>query len=415
MRMWYLSLALAGAFAVANGASAQVIEVQVQEAGQAQAGKVIKVQVQQGIQVQAAPAVQAIQVQADRAIGGPGAPAVFQPNRLSQADAILVGRVVAIEPMDVEATPAPGQGKVKYRVAVIQVTENIFGLKKDTQTVRVGFIAQGNVAPGGIGVGGGGVQILPAVQPGQIEIQPFPGRRPFPGNFQIQLAVGQDGMFTLNKHHKENFYLSPAGNNYLPRQNNPNFDNEVKNAKQLAKVMANPAASLKAEDKQDRYAAAALLINKYRQPNNPTGQPMKLEPIDADESKLILKALGEGDWTPGRFNARIPNPYELFNQLGINQKDGYNPVNIRTQQDIATAMQKWLDENNGKYRISKLVVDTNAKPGQPGVIQPGGDPKPGVVQPGVIRPGIRPLPPVRIQPVPPVQDLPANPAKNEDK
>ncbi len=407
MRKWPLSLALAGVLVAANGASAQVIEVQIQQAGQAQAGKAIKVQVQQGIQVQA------IQVQADRAIGGPGAPAMFQPNRLSQADAILVGRVVAIEPMDVDAAQAPGQAKIKYRVAVIQVSENIFGLKKDTQTVRVGFIAQGNVAPGGIG--GGGVQILPAIQPGQVEIQPFPGRRPFPGNFQVQLQVGQDGMFTLNKHHQENFYLSPAGNNFLPRQNNPNFETEVKNAKQLAKVMANPAASLKAESKDDRYAAAALLINKYRQPNNPTGQPMKQEPIDADESKLILKALGEGDWTPGRFNARIPNPYELFNQLGINQNHGYNPVNVRTQQDIATAMQKWLDENNGKFRISKLVVDANAKPVQPGVIQPGGDPKPGIVQPGVIRPGIRPLPPVRIQPVPPVQDLPANPARNEDK
>ena len=88
---------------------------------------------------------------------------------------------------------------------------------------------------------------------------------------------------------------------------------------------------------------------------------MKQEPIDAEESKLILKAIAGGDWTPNRFNATIPSPFELFNQLGINQKDGYNPVNTRTQQDVGQAMQKWLDENNGKYLDQRQVVDPNAK------------------------------------------------------
>ena len=132
--------------------------------------------------------------------------------------------------------------------------------------------------------------------------------------------------------------------------------------------------------------------------------PLKQEKIDAAESKLILQALAGGDWTVGRFNAAIPNPFELFNQLGINQNDGYSPVNVRNQQDIAQAMQKWLDENNGKYVVSKLVVDTNAKPGQPGVIQPGINPQP-VPLPN-IRPGIRPLPPVKGG-VLPAQPLPA--------
>ena len=45
---------------------------------------------------------------------------------MTQADAIFVGRVVAFEPMDVEATPANGQAKVNYRIAVVQVSESIF-------------------------------------------------------------------------------------------------------------------------------------------------------------------------------------------------------------------------------------------------------------------------------------------------
>src|SRR5262249_17721724 len=128
---------------------------------------------------------------------------------------------------------------------------------------------------------------------------------------------------------------------------------------------------------------------------------------------LILQALAGGEWKVGVFNPMLPGPSELFGQLGISQADGYSPVNIRTQQELFTAMQKWLDENNGKYVIQKYVVDPTARapllvPGGPGV-QP-------VPLPGV-RPGVRPLPPIQIQPAPaplpaPAQDLPA-PGRNK--
>jgi hypothetical protein len=191
-------------------------------------------------------------------------------------------------------------------------------------------------------------------------------------------------LFAVSKHHKENFYLSPSSTGFVTRENNPNFDNEVKTAKQLSKALTDPVAALKAEDKQDRYTAAAILITRYR--SNPTGAPMKSEPIKAEESKLILQALAGGDWTIGRFDPKMPNPYTLFSQLGVTAKDGYNPTPARNQQDIATQMQniatqmqKWLDENSGKYIIQKLVPDENAKV-QPGVNDP--------VVPGV-RPGIK--------------------------
>ncbi len=391
MRRWSLSLPLscASVALMLQAASAyQVkVEAQAQPAVQVQAKPVqIQVQVQPGVQIG-----QADIVVARPGFGGPSMGA----SRLTQSDAVLVGRVVAIEPMDVDASPIAGQPNAKYRVAVVQVSEAIHGLKKDTQMVRVGFIAQ-NI-PGGIN---GGIQIqpLPAIQPGQ----PVPfGRRPFIQN--VQLDVGQDGIFMLNKHHKENFYLASSYNSFINRQNNPNFDADVKTAKQLAKVMGDPIASLKADTREDRYVAAAVLIAKYRMPNNPTGQAVKLMPIDSAESKLILKALAEGDWQIGRFNATIPNPFELFNQMGVTQKDGYNPVNARNQQDISTAMQKWLAENNAKYVIQKLVVDPNAKIG---VIQPGFDPQP-IPLPN---PKFRPVPPIKgkVQPLPiKIQPLPA--------
>lgn len=388
MQRWFVSFGLLGI--LAGSASAQVeIQVQVQaQAGQAQA----KVQPLPG-----------------KGKMLPGPALMPQGIKMTQADAIFVGRVVAIEPMDVEAPAAPGQANVKYRVAVIQVSDSIYGLKKGAETVRVAFLAQpnGGFAPGIGGGGAGGVQVMPAVQPA---IQPRPAlpiRRP-PFATQMNLTVGQDGMFVLNKHHKENFYLAPIHTNFVTRDNNPGFDGEVKTAKQLAKVMANPVAALKGDDKDDRYTAAAILISKYRSVSNPTGAPMKQEPIDADESKLILTALAGGDWTPGRSNAQIPNPDVLFRQLDVTPKDGYDPSKLRTQQEFSQAMQKWLDENSGKYRINRQVVDPNAKAPAPApAAQPGG-------QPGVApnpRPGVRPNG-VQIQPLPAPAPPPA-PAPNK--
>ncbi len=357
------------------------------------------------------------------------------PQRLADADAVVVGRVVGLEPMDVKADSiVPGQGKINYRIAIVQVTDAIRGVKKDVQTIRVAFIAPGNPVPGvGGGINGGGaavvgggiqIQVLPAVQPGQPApavqpvpqpaIQPLPpqigGRRPFIGGIGgIQLQVGQDGMFLLAKHKTENFFVATNFNTFVSRENNPNFDNEVKGAKAMVRVLDNPMAALKSNDREDRYMAAAVMIQKYRMPSNPTGMPMKQVAIDAAESRLILKGLQGADWKTTTFNRSVPNAFELFNNLGLTPNDGYKLVNVRTQQDIASAMQKWLDENSEKYVIKKLVVDPNAKvpviQPLPGVIRPGVQPRP-VIRPGVkiqIQPGkaqILPVPAPQPQPAP---------------
>jgi hypothetical protein len=403
MQKWYATLALACgcSIAVASAVSAQVIEIQVQvQQGQAQ---VVPAQ---------PPQAQFVPVQDGKAmIARPGGPGFgFNPaGKLTPVDAVFVGRVVALEPMDVEAEQTPKGAKAKYRVAVVEVSEIIHGVKKDTKQVRVAFIVQGNNGPGiGLPPGaGGGVQILP-VNPPQPAIQPFPGpggirRPPFNNNFMIQLQMGQEGLFFVNNHHKEAFFLSPSYQQFVDRKDNKGFDNEVKTAKQLTKVMADPVKGLKSEDKQDRYTAAAVLIAKYRMPSNPTFQQMKAEPIDAEESKLILKAMAEGDWNPNQPGTAIPAPFVLFNQLGINKNDGYNPVNLRTAQEIYQAMQKWCDENNGKYRINRMVVDPNAKGPATG---PGLNPNPRPVPLPPIngRPGVQPLP----APVPLPAQLPRN-------
>lgn len=352
MQRWFASLVFAGALGMvpAGVVSAQV-QIQVQQAQPAQ------IQIQ--VQVQAQP----LQVQPGRVMMLPAG--MNNQPRMMQADAIFVGRVVALEPMDIEVESAKGQPKVTYRIATVEVTDAIHGLKKETKMVRVAFLAQPNNGPGNGGFGGGGG--------GGIQIQPGIARPNFRVyNPQMTLQVGQDGIFAVNKHFKENFFLSPTTQNFVSRENNQNFDAELKTAKQLAKVMGDPTAALKSEDKQDRYLAAAILVSKYRA--NQLGTPMKAEPIDAAESKLILQAIAGGDWANTRNAGIVPNPMELFVQLGVNVQPGN-----------AQTMQKWLDENAGKYVIQKLVADGNAK-----TAPPAGQPQPNVVRPIEIQ--LQPLP-----------------------
>src|SRR5438876_6184694 len=99
------------------------------------------------------------------------------PVRTAQADAVVVGRVVALEDKDVQVQ------SITYRIAVVNVTETIKGAKE--QMVRVGFVPP-PVAP----------------NPGGV---PVPIRRP---GFNPQYAVGQDGLFFLSKGPDGKFYTT---------------------------------------------------------------------------------------------------------------------------------------------------------------------------------------------------------------
>src|SRR5262249_45311953 len=68
------------------------------------------------------------------------------PIRVAQSDVIFVGKVIELEPMDVDAKPFPGGTETtKYRIAVVQVNQAITGLK-DEKKLRLGFVAA--VKPG---------------------------------------------------------------------------------------------------------------------------------------------------------------------------------------------------------------------------------------------------------------------------
>jgi hypothetical protein len=273
----------------------------------------------------------------------PPAPAI----RAAQAHTIIVGKVESIEEKTVSAKQFPGaKDKVEYQIAVIKVTDPILAAKGLTH-IRVGFIPP--PAPP-MGKPGGPIAIGP--------------RR-----YDVTLAKDQEGLFFLQPHNDGNFMIIQGFDDAVFKQGNQNFDQVVTDTKKFIKLLDSPKESLKAEKQEDRFTAAAMLITKYRYRSNFGAAEPKTEAIDADISKLILTALGEADWKangPGLFRM---NPLQMFTQLGVTDKDDYNPPMMevqvqgqppRKQIDYAKLpdyAKQWCKDNAGKYKIQKFVYE----------------------------------------------------------
>lgn len=328
-----------------------------------------------------------------RAIAVP-VPYFQTPTKVAQSDLVITGQVMAIEDQDIKATIAPNSTQTMvYRIAVIQVKEALKG-KVQNNIVRVGFPAPAaNNNPAGGGVGG-------AVQPGQLPLNrpvplPFPGKGGFGGPGQ-PLTIGQDGLFYLKQHHEGKFYTLPAYYSFVTSQNNAAFENEVTQVRNLTKVLANAPAALKSNNPGERIEAAALLLKAYRTQQGPA----KTEAVDAEESKLLLKALLDADWAVNPKGGNLQNhPAILFNSLGLNQQNGGFQANLQ-QGVLAPAYiqsaKDWLEKNWQTYRIQKFVPITGNV----------GGPSTGVIGP-IIGQAVPPIGPVQGGPlVPPGQPVP---------
>jgi len=246
--------------------------------------------------------------------------------RLAVADCVVVGSVVGIEDKDVEAAAAPGQPKVNYRIALVKVSEGLLGAK-DLKTVRVGFVPP----------------------------PPAGGVRP-PGYPPIELTNGQQGLFLLTKHPEQSFYVTAGYFDFIAKEGG-DFDKQVALVKRCVKLLEEPLTGLQAKSADDRFYTAALLLTRYRAPRLGVANP-KTEAVDAKESKLILAALEEADWS--KFNQELRlNPMTLFLQLGVTEKDGWKqPQNL---QDLNTVAKTWLRDHGATYRIQRFVTPQAGK------------------------------------------------------
>jgi len=250
------------------------------------------------------------------------------PQRLAQADCVVVGKVVSIEDKTVSASVSRDEPeKAEFKIALVRIDEGLFGAKGLTH-VRVGFL------------------------PRNVQI----GRSRFE---HMNHTVGQEACFILRKHSTDpSFFVAPAYYLVIPKgdKTNPNYDEDVKRIRRCAQALEAPDAALKAKDASNRFLAAALLIGRYR--NSEIGA--KTEPIATEQSKLILGALAEADWTQRDPQTQL-TPHQVFAMLNLQAADGWNPPVFKdVLKEFPVAAQKWLKDHPG-YRIQRFVPDSAPK------------------------------------------------------
>ena len=283
----------------------------------------------------------AVALVAGPALAGAAAPPPSAHQKFASAQVVVVGKVTAIEKATVDAPQFPGvKEKTSYKVAVIKIESGLVGAANVTH-IKVGFVP---AAPAPVGD--------PAVPPVG---RPIPGR----GGFgPVVLTEGQEGLFYLSKHHSADFYtispmLAPIG------AKDDGYKDQLAQAKLGAAALTDPMKALKAEKAPDRLFAANVLIQKYRAyPEG--GVEAELVKISADESKLVLKAIAEGNWKGDPNDGNAPNSYQAFSMIGLNEKDGWKYPVVKPGEDFIEKTKEayvaWLAGAGKDYQISKWVA-----------------------------------------------------------
>jgi hypothetical protein len=278
-----------------------------------------------------------------------------QPGQLAiTSPVVLTGKITSIEKDTVEAAqPFPGaKDKQQYKIAVVKIADGLSGIDQNKVThIRIGFIP-------------------PAPQP--VPPPPDGGIRPVrpirPGFAMPELKEGQERLFFLAKHPTADFYLIP-GMAFPVDIATDAGKKQLEEVKKVTTLLADPMKGLKSDKAEVRSQTAALVVMKYRA-YPAFGGEVEHVAIPAEESKLILKGLADGDWKPARFDA-TPNALTAFNMLGLTDKDGWTPPKFARpvpgqpvpdfgaiQKD---AFVKWLAGPGKDYQIKKVVPKTAEK------------------------------------------------------
>jgi hypothetical protein len=264
------------------------------------------------------------------------------PELAGGADTIVVGKATKIQPKQVQATPtARDKQKETYQIVEIKVSQALLGAKGET-TVKAAV----QCTTAGIGTK---VMFIPTVP----------------------VSEGQNGCWFLRRHHSGKFYVLETGC-LVAADGNADFKKDVELTKKCVQLLAKPDEGLKSKEAADRYLTAALLIRKYRGPQvtiwGLPNKEVKEEPIAAEQSKLILKALAEDPWKTD-VNATAISPWNLFQRLGLTAKDDWKfkqeqqlnfldaQAVIKSRRELAAAAKEWLKGHADDYRIKRIVGD----------------------------------------------------------
>lgn len=256
------------------------------------------------------------------------------------AKIIVKGEVKSIEKDLVEVSPFPNAPektpKIGYRIAILKLKESLVGAKGLTE-IRVGY------RPGSAIVG----EDRPRKRPAVI------------GTNAPELEVGDEGYFMLVPHFEGDFYVYSGQFSSGPLlTKNPNTEKELPTIKKIAKVLKDPVAHLKSEEKEERFYALAILTKRYRE-KIPSDRSQTVE-ISKEETQLILDVLSEVPFDP-KLNG-VPSKSELFTGL-LNENLsslGFEYPIVKPGEDIAKLYEQsfndFIKANREKIVLKKWVL-----------------------------------------------------------
>ena len=252
-----------------------------------------------------------------------------------QAEVVVIGKVVDVDKVTVDATRyrgAPKDQKTTYKIATVKIEEPLIGGRGLTQ-YRVGFPSEDQSSG----------------------FRPLPVGGPAP-------TVDQEACYFLSAHHEGNFYILDSA---PLLKKDGKYAKQLEEVKKVARRLDDPVAALKAKDLEDRFQSALTILRRYQ--TNRSNRPLTREPIPADENKLILELLAELPWRPKDTKPRpatdpvAPCRSVLWDLIRAHES-GYRDPPRKAEEpqpdynklyDEATA--KFLKENMDKIKIKRYV------------------------------------------------------------
>ncbi|MBY0233138.1 MAG: hypothetical protein K2W96_27965 [Gemmataceae bacterium] len=248
-------------------------------------------------------------------------PAGPVPERAGRADAVVVGKVVALEGKSVELPWSPGgKEKAAFQVAEVEVTERLAG-SVPGKKLKLAYLP--------------------------------PGRRGTP----FRVEKGKEGLLFLTRVHGTSYWRAEQYYDAIGKEGNPGFAGNVDEARRAGRLLADPMKALKSKDAAERALAAGLLITRWRTVPHAEEKARKQEAVSAELSKLVLEGLAEADWKKPEYSQFAPR--QLFLKLGLTEKDGWKVKDFKAFEAEAKA---WLKDNAGKHRLKKWTTGDTAEP-----------------------------------------------------
>jgi hypothetical protein len=261
------------------------------------------------------------------------------PETVVLADVVAVGKITSREKNKINAKIYPdAEGKWDFEIFELTTTAVLKG--KPAKTIRV------------------------AVP--RMDYHKRPMKSEVEGRTRLlnpEIKVDAEGSFLLIKHSELDFYVLPPIGGFLDK-NEPDYEKELALLRRCAGLLEKPDQGLSSKEREDRFLTAYMLLYDYefKDIRRMASRGLTEEPIDAKQSKLILKALLEGNWDApkkgslsGPLSRVLPQstiPWLKLDADSMKQRPTVSPF---AQEEYAAAGRKWLKDVSETAQLRRLI------------------------------------------------------------